>query len=108
MDGRLPGERNSLPFFGLKKMESRAANIPKGCSIEDYWAAIKNIYLVAGENNLSKILIQRKQWVTDDTGRKIEERRNIKVAIEWTKIRVAEAASHQRYLVLEIVKRLCV
>lgn len=48
-----------------------------------------------------QVRIHRKQWTTDDTWRKIEERRNVKATIERTKTRGAKAVARQRYLALK-------
>lgn len=60
----------------IEELENRAADITEGGSVEHQWSTIKNAFVTTGENNLSELRTRRKQWITDDTWRKIEERRN--------------------------------
>ncbi|XP_058443820.1 craniofacial development protein 2-like [Malaya genurostris] len=60
---------------------THADYIPEGGSVEDQWTAIKNAFIVTSENNLGELRTQRKQWITDETWTKIEERRGAKTAI---------------------------
>ncbi|XP_058816287.1 uncharacterized protein LOC131679564 [Topomyia yanbarensis] len=89
----------------VEELENQAA---EGGSVEDQWTAIKNAFIATGENNLGELRTQRKQWITDDSWMKIEERRDAKAAIERAKTRGAKAAARQRYTALEKeVKRSC-
>ncbi|XP_058828392.1 uncharacterized protein LOC131688237 [Topomyia yanbarensis] len=92
----------------VEELENHAADIPEGGSVEDQWTAIKNAFIATGENNLGELRTQRKQWITDDTWKQIEERRDAKAAIERAKTRGAKAATRQPYSALEKeVKRSC-
>lgn len=92
----------------VEELETRAANISEGGSVEEQWTAIKNAFITTSENNLGELRTRRKQWITDETWRKIEERREAKAAIERAKTRGAKALSRQRYSALEReVKRSC-
>ncbi|XP_058817284.1 uncharacterized protein LOC131680587 [Topomyia yanbarensis] len=92
----------------VEELKNHVADIPEGGRVEDQWTAIKNTFIATGENNLGKLRTQRKQWITDDTWKKIEERWDAKAAIERAKTRGAKAAAPQRYSALEKeVKRSC-
>ncbi|XP_058449164.1 craniofacial development protein 2-like [Malaya genurostris] len=71
------------------ELQTCAADIPEGGSVEDQWTAIKNAFNVTSENNL-------------------EERRGAKGAIQRSKTRGAIYSARQRYSALEKkVKRSC-
>lgn len=83
-------------FLEELELESRAADIPEGGSVEDQWIIIKNDFIAYGENNLGNLLTRRNQWITDDTWRKIYERKNAKAAIERAKTRGAKVVACRR------------
>ncbi|XP_058456943.1 uncharacterized protein LOC131434297 [Malaya genurostris] len=65
-------------------------------------------WMISHENNLGELRTQRKQWITDETWTKIEERRGAKAAIQRSKTRGAIYSARQRYSALEKeVKRSC-
>lgn len=92
----------------VEELETRAADVPEGGSVEEQWTAIKNAFIETSANNLGELRTQRKEWITDETWRKIEERREAKAAIERARTRAAKYESRQRYSALEKeVKRCC-
>ncbi|XP_058448792.1 uncharacterized protein LOC131428765 [Malaya genurostris] len=73
----------------VEELETRAAGIHEGGSVEE-------------------LRIRRKEWITDDTKRKVEEQRDAKVAIERARTRVAKRQARQQYSALsKEVKRSC-
>ncbi|XP_058444101.1 craniofacial development protein 2-like [Malaya genurostris] len=76
----------------VEEPETRAAGIPEGGSVEEQWTAFKNARSLC-QNNLGELRARRKEWITDDTWRKIEERRDAKAAIERARTREAAIQS---------------
>ncbi|XP_058448607.1 craniofacial development protein 2-like [Malaya genurostris] len=90
------------------KLQTRTADIPEGGNVENQWTAIKNAFIVTSKNNLGELRTQRKQWITDETWTKIEERSGAKAAIQRSKTRGAIYSARQRHSALEKeVKRSC-
>ncbi|XP_058447657.1 uncharacterized protein LOC131428033 [Malaya genurostris] len=90
------------------ELQTCAADIPEGGSVEDQWTAINNAFIATSENNLGELRTQKKQWITDETWTEIEERRGAKAAIQRYKTRGAIYSARQRYSALEKeVKRSC-
>ncbi|XP_058444316.1 craniofacial development protein 2-like [Malaya genurostris] len=66
-----PAVKRSL----VEELETRAAGIPEGGSVEEQRTAFKNAFTETCQNNLGELCARRKEWITDDTWRKIETKR---------------------------------
>ena len=92
----------------VEELGTRAADVPNGGSVEDQWTAVKNAFIAASENNLGELRTRRKDWISDDTWRKIGERRDAKAAKERARTRSAKETARQQYSALDLeVKRSC-
>jgi hypothetical protein len=73
------------------KMELRnrfeALNHSDDEDVEEIWSKIKGIYVETGENILGFREIQKKDWMSEETWTKIQERKNIKMTLNSSKTR---------------------
>ena len=51
------------------------------------WNAIKVMYIETCRHLLGKVEKNRKEWLTDDTWRKIDERRELKAVVDRARTR---------------------
>ncbi|XP_058456753.1 craniofacial development protein 2-like [Malaya genurostris] len=92
----------------VEELKTRAAGIPEGGSVEEQFMAFKNAFTETCQNNLGELRARRKEWITDDTWQKIEERRDAKAAIDRARTREAKRQARQKYSALsKEVKRSC-
>ncbi|KAL1379832.1 hypothetical protein pipiens_003712 [Culex pipiens pipiens] len=75
---RLSNPEVARAFVG--ELQARALEIPDS-TVEEEWQFIKNAFAVTGENTLGMLRTQRKEWISDATWDKIEERKQAKAAI---------------------------
>ena len=61
------------------------------------WKDVKDMYIKTCEEVLGKVERNRKEWLTDDTWRKIEERRQLKVEIGNARTELKKRAAMQEY-----------
>ncbi|XP_038120408.1 uncharacterized protein LOC119770128 [Culex quinquefasciatus] len=90
-----------------RRAQARALEIPDS-TVEEEWQFIKDAFAVTGENTLGMLRTQRKEWISDATWDKIEERKQAKAAIVSARTRATKARTRQTYAELEkAVKRSC-
>jgi hypothetical protein len=76
--------------------------------IESQWASVKNAFLNTSSSVLGKNVYERKEWITDETWKTIESRRDAKAAINTAKTRAAKKRATERWSLLQNqVKKLC-
>ncbi|KAL1403652.1 hypothetical protein pipiens_019268, partial [Culex pipiens pipiens] len=75
---RLSNPEVARAFVG--ELQARALEIPDS-TVEEEWQFIKDAFAVTGENTLGMLRTQRKEWISDATWDKIEERKQAKAAI---------------------------
>ena len=61
------------------------------------WYDIRDAYIETCEEVLGKVERNRKEWITDDTWRKIEERRQLKVDVDRARTRLEKRNAMQQY-----------
>ena len=61
------------------------------------WNNIRDVYIETCEEVLGKVERNRKEWLTDDTWRKIEERRQLKVEVDRARTRLQKRNAMQQY-----------
>jgi len=60
-----------------------------GRDVNEDWNSIRDVYIKTCEEVLGKVERNRKEWPTDDdTWRKIEERRRLKVGVDRARTRL--------------------
>ena len=92
----------------VEQLEARASELPPGGTVEEQWTNIKNAYITTSDETLGKLRSGRREWISDETWRIINERREAKASIERARTRAAKTAARQRYAELEkAVKRSC-
>ena len=60
------------------------------------WNNIRDVYIETCEEVLGKVERNRKEWLTDDTWRKIEERRQLKVEVDRARTRLEKRNAMQQ------------
>ncbi|XP_055623323.1 uncharacterized protein LOC129766750 [Toxorhynchites rutilus septentrionalis] len=82
--------------------------MPTSGSVEKLWSSIKNAFITTSDETLGKVRCTRREWISDETWRVIDERREAKAGIERARTRAAKTDARQRYAELEkAVKRAC-
>ncbi|KAL1397256.1 hypothetical protein pipiens_002548 [Culex pipiens pipiens] len=79
---RLANPEVHRAFVG--ELLARASDIPDS-TVEEEWQCIKDAFIATSENTLGVLRTQRKEWISDATWEKIEERKNAKAAIIGTR-----------------------
>jgi len=59
-----------------------------GRDVNEDWNHIRDVYIETYEEVLGKVERNRKEWLTDDTWRKIEERRQLNVDVNRARTRL--------------------
>jgi hypothetical protein len=92
----------------VEQLETRASELPNGGTVEEQWTGIKNAFVTTSDETLGKVRSGRREWMSDETWRIVDERRKAKAGIEQARTRSAKAVARQRYAELEkAVKRSC-
>lgn len=91
----------------VDELKILAANEPEGGSVEKQWMAIMNAFIETFGNNLSELRTQRKEWITEEIWRKIDQRSELKVVIERAITRATKYESRQYYSALEMEVKRC-
>jgi len=92
----------------VEELQTKAEVITTDGTVEQQWADVKNAFIATSENTLGELRTRRKEWISDDTWKKIEERREGKAEIERARTRATKDRARQRYAELEkTVKRSC-
>ncbi|XP_055634032.1 craniofacial development protein 2-like [Toxorhynchites rutilus septentrionalis] len=92
----------------VEQLEARASELPPGGTVEEQWTGIKNTFTTTSDETLDKLRSGRRDWITDETWRIVDERRKAKADIGQARTISAKAAARQRYADLEkTVKRSC-
>ena len=68
-----------------------------GRDVNEDWYDIRDAYIETCEEVLGKVERNRKEWITDDTWRKIEERRQLKVDVDKARTRLEKRNAMQQY-----------
>ena len=68
-----------------------------GRDVNEDWNNIRDVYIETCEEVLGKVERNRKEWLTDDTWRKIEERRQLKVEVDRARTRLQKRNAMQQY-----------
>ncbi|KAL1401542.1 hypothetical protein pipiens_006527 [Culex pipiens pipiens] len=89
---RLSNPEVRRAFVG--ELQTRALEIPDS-TVEEEWQFINDAFAVIGENTLGMLRTQRKEWISDATWDKIEERKQAKAAIVSARTRATKARTRQ-------------
>ncbi|XP_055623636.1 uncharacterized protein LOC129767047 [Toxorhynchites rutilus septentrionalis] len=90
----------------VEQLVSRASELPVCGSVEELWSSIKNAFITTSEETLGEVRSTRREWISDEIWRMIDERREAKAGIEQARTRAAKTDARQRYTELEkAVKR---
>ncbi|XP_055622491.1 craniofacial development protein 2-like [Toxorhynchites rutilus septentrionalis] len=81
----------------VEQLEARASELPPGGTVEEQWTGIKNTFTTTSDETLGKLRSGRREWMTDETWRIVDERRKAKADIGQARTRSAKAAARQRY-----------
>ncbi|KAL1376157.1 hypothetical protein pipiens_017055 [Culex pipiens pipiens] len=89
---RLANPEVHRAFVG--ELQARASDIPDS-TVEEEWQCIKDAFIATSENTLGVLRTQRKEWISDATWEKIEERKNAKAAIVCARTRATKIGTRK-------------
>ena len=93
---RNPQRRQAFAVTVRNRFQALEA-LTDSSSVEEQWKGIKDTWKIGCEEILGKAERHNKEWITEETLKRIEERKVAKAALNTSKTRAAKAAAQEKF-----------